>query len=459
MSPQPVNVKPEDVNITEQRGRYTVSIVSCKRVGIIHACLFAEAGFKVLCTDMNRNLISYVAKGKSPFLKSEVEPILKKYLKKGFLKAMNDVESTITQSDIVVIATPIKTDEKGNVSYANVEKACKRVGSNIHRGSLVIVVSVVGIGIIEGLIKETLENTSGLKVGVDFGLAYSPLLTGVEQTLEDAKNRKRIIAATDKTSLKKASAIIKTITKNDVVEAENVKTAEAATIFQIAQQDVGIALANELALFCEKRGIDYPQVQRLIEASKSDISLLSRLSSLTPPRETYLLLEEAENLGVKLRIPVVARELNEEMFKRVISLIREALKTCGKPLRRAKISLLGISQTPNTKDSIKPLTKKLVRTLERKGVKVRVYDPYFSSHELTEMGYPTKKNLTENMEGADCIVIMTSHERFKRLNLKRLKVIMKKPAAIIDLVGVVEPNKAEVEGFTYRGLGRGVKKR
>ena len=184
------------------------------------------------------------------------------------------------------------------------------------------------------------------------------------------------------------------------------------------------------------------------------LNTLSAIINIDPSLE-----EQAENLGAKLRIPVVARELNEEMFKRVISLIREALKTCGKPLRRAKISLLGISQTPNTKDSIKPLTKKLVRTLERKGVKVRVYDPYFSSHELTEMGYPTKKNLTENTEGADCIVIMTSHERFKRLNLKRLKVIMKKPAAIIDLVGVVEPNKAEVEGFTYRGLGRGVKKR
>lgn len=457
MSLPQVKVKVEDVGIAEKRGSYVVGVVGCTRAGILQACLFAEAGFRVICTDTNRNVINFVGKGKSPFLKFEVEPILKKHLKNVFLKATNDVENAVAQSDVVVISASAKVDEKGNVSYANIEKTCKRVGLNLHPGSLVIIASVIGIGVTEGLIKETLENTSGLKVGVDFGLAFSPFLINIGQTLEEMSSYKRIVAATDKTSLKTASAMMKTIAKNGVMEVEDVKTAEAATLFEVAHQDANIALANEFALFCEKTGIDYFQIRGLAETSEPNVFLLPRLNGLNPRREAYLLLEEAENLGVKLRVLTVARELNEETFKRVISLVREALKTCGKTLRRAKISLLGISQTPNTKDSVKTLTKKLVKTLERKGVKVRVYDPYFSSRELTEMGYHAKKNLTENVEGADCVMIMTNHERFKHLNLKRLKVIMKTPAAIIDLVGAIEPDKAEGEGFTYRGLGRGAK--
>jgi UDP-N-acetyl-D-mannosaminuronate dehydrogenase len=172
--------------------------------------------------------------------------------------------------------------------------------------------------------------------------------------------------------------------------------------------------------------------------------------------EPYLLLEDAENLNVRLRIPSVARDVNNEIIKHVANLVKDALKNCGKTMRRARISVLGISQTVNTKGPAKKTAKDVADILEARGAKVSLYDPNFARNETADMPYHFKKNLAESTEGADCIVILTAHDQFKRLNLRKMKLTMKMPAAIVDLEGVVEPNKIEKEGFVYRGLGRGV---
>ena len=97
-----------------------------------------------------------------------------------------------------------------------------------------------------------------------------------------------------------------------------------------------------------------------------------------------------------------------------------------------------------------------MRRLRAKGAIVQVYDPFFSQKELTEYAFPAKKTLTKAVEGTDCLLIAVGHDRFKRLNLRRIKFLMKKPSAIVDMGHVIDPVKAEKEGFVYRGAGRGV---
>jgi UDP-N-acetyl-D-mannosaminuronate dehydrogenase len=104
-------------------------------------------------------------------------------------------------------------------------------------------------------------------------------------------------------------------------------------------------------------------------------------------------------------------------------------------------------------------TDTFVRMLETKGAKTSLYDPLFSKNELLDATRALKRSLNEAVEGTDCIVILTGQDQFKRLNLKKLQALMKKPAAIVDLVGIIEPQKVEKEGFTYRGLGRGAGKK
>jgi nucleotide sugar dehydrogenase len=455
MSSGIIQTKPEEIDRPEKRGKYRVGIVGCGQNGILHAYLFAEAGFKVICADSDQTIVSLLSKGKTSFLSREMESRLRNHIKMKRLHATDDTKATVSNSDIIIIAISPKIDAKRRIDQSELEKACKQIGSCISRGSLVIIAGVVGLGTTEGLIKEILENTSGLKAGNGFGLAYSPTQTLSGQTIDSIMNHQRLVAAVDRNSLDTASTVLATITRN-VEKTQNVRAAELAVLFEATKQDVDAALANEFALFCEKAHVDLLESHRLATAGQEPYLPTPMMTGRDNPWEIYLLLEDAENLNVKLRMPTVAREINGGIVKHSVNLTKDALRSCGKSLRRARISVLGISRVQNVKDSPRKIVKGIVKSLEAKGSRVSLYDPYFSGDELREMSSQFKKNISESVENADCILILTGHEQFRRLNLKKLKVVMKMPAAIVDLEGVIEPDKVEKEGFIYRGLGRGV---
>lgn len=457
--PSIADKKPIETKNVGLNEKPTVSVVGCERNGILHACLFAEAGFKVLCADNDRAVVDRVSKAKVPFLKSEVEPILRRNLMDGRLKVVNDLENVSAQSDILIVTTAATMNEKGKIDYSNMERVLKRLGSNLHKNALIIITSVVGIGVTENVIKEILESVSGLKVSADFYLAYSPIPFPGEQTLNNLANSKRIVAALDKTGLEMASNVIGAITRTRLIKSLDIKAAEAAVLFEAARRNANLALTNEFAFFCEKAGIDYLAVQNLMA---TDIGAFAQpaLEWGNEQEALQMLVEEAENQNVKLRVSAVALESNKETLRHGVNLIREALKNCGKALRRAKIALLGASQTPNMADTPKNSMRTFVKMLESKGAKPVLYDPYLSRRTATDLEQTAfKKSLTEAVEGADCIVIFTGHDQFKRLNLRKLKLLAKAPAAVVDFEGVLDPKKVEEEGFVYRGLGRGVWKK
>ncbi|MEM3565581.1 MAG: nucleotide sugar dehydrogenase [Candidatus Bathyarchaeia archaeon] len=429
--------------------------MGCERLGLLHACLFTEAGFRVVCVDSDQAVVEHILKGKVPFLKHEVEPVLKKSLASGRLEVTNDLKAAAAQGNVITITTPVIVDDKGKVNYSPLEKILKLIGQCLRKEALIIITSVVGIGITEGLIKEVLESSSGFKAGSDFYLAYSPVLFPERQTLKGLLGCRRIVAAPDKASLEAALNVIKSVTNADVIQTQDVKIAEASTLFEAAFQNVNSALTNEFALFCEKLGIDYSVARNFLDPYVS-----VRMQSPSSNEALKILLEEAENLNLKLRISETAIELDEEILRHEVELIRDALKSCGKPLRRAKIALLGISQTPNTADIPKDSARKIVSMLENKGARLTFYDPYLSGKGLTDLEHMLfRKSLVETVEGADCIVILAAHEQLKRLNLRKLKLLAKMPAAIVDLEGILDPVRVEAEGFIYRGFGRGVWKK
>jgi nucleotide sugar dehydrogenase len=456
MSSKILHIKPEEINTAEKRMKYAISIIGCGQIGVLHAYLFAEAGFRVICVDADQTRVNNIIRGRMPLLKREIELKVKNHVKTGLLSAVTDFKSAVSQSDAIAIAVPVEIDAKKRIKYSNLENTCKHVGASLRRGSLVIVITPIGVGVTQSLIKELLENTSGFKAGADFGLAYSPIRVIRGQPLETFVDQERIIAAPDRDSLNAASSILENIAKNGVKKTENVKAAEAAALFNAVQQDVNVALAGEFAIFCEKIGLDYLEARKLVESGVYSTLSLPNLTYDNIRVEPYLLSENSEDLNFKLRVPLVAREANDLMIKHAVNLTKDALLNCGKTLRRAKISLLGISQIPNIKSSPKKSVKEIAKLLGAKGAKVGLYDPYFISDESSEIQYSLKKNLSEALEGADCILILTGHDQFKRLNLKKLKVVMKMPAAIVDFEGIVEPDEVEKKGFIFRGIGRGV---
>ena len=448
--PTVLHLKPEEIDTTEKRGKYTVSVVGCGQKGVLYATAFAEAGFKVICTDADQSLVKRLAKGKTPFSEREMESKLKNLMRTGQLSATNELKSAISRSDIIIMTIATKIDDKKGADYSEVESSCKQAGTGLRRGALFIYGDIAGFGFTEGVIKESLENTSGLKAGEDFGLVYNPIQVSEDQPVASIANQELMVAATDKTSLAAGSTVLSTITKKVVKQTLDVKTAEIAMLFKVAQRDANIALANEFAVFCENSDIDYFETLKLLDIHES--SFFPTIAEEENRSEAYLLLENAENLNTKLRLPALARQINEDMGRHAVNLTQNTLRSCGKTLRRARIAVLG---------TVKPKTaaENFVRMLEAKGAKISRFDPLFSKNELLDAPRELKRSLNEAVEGTDCMVILTGQDQFKRLNLKKLQAIMKMPAAIVDLAGIIEPQKVEKEGFIYSGLGRGTGKK
>ncbi len=433
--PTILNVKPEEIDSAEKRSKFQVSVIGCGQKGMLFAVAFANAGFKVICCDADASVIKKLAKGKTPFLQT-ADGNLKSLITNGQLSASNELKKSVSKSDITIITVPPRLDDKRKIDYSKALNTCKQVGSALHAGALVVYGDIVGFGFTEGAAKEILENTSGLKAGVDFGLAYVPIYHAVP-------NGQLNVAGVGKASLDTAINIVKMVNSN-VRQVSGVKTAELATLFRVAKQDADTALANELAVFCESANIDYFEVLKLLDLEGK--SFWPTTVEEKNKDYAYLLLESADSINAKLRLPALSRQINEDMVKHAVSLTQDALRSCGKTLRRARVAVLG-TISPST------ATGAFVKMLELKGAKVNLYDP--ASKRETLEATVVKSSLNEAVEGTDCVVILTGEEQFTSLNLKKLKPLTRAPSIIVDLAGAYEPQKAEAEGFIYRGLGRG----
>lgn len=438
-----MNLKTEEVDTPEKRAAYKIGVVGCGQLGLAYAVAFADAGFKVTCADTNQSLVNEVSKGKVLLSDRAAEAKLKRLVRSEQVVSTIDLKRAVAESDIVLLSVSPQVNVKKTLNYTEAEGVYRQVGATLQQGSLVVYLGVAGFGLTGGLLRETLENMSGLKAGRDFGLAYN-----AAQNAWAVGGQELIVAADDRASLNAASVVFGTITRIGVKKILGLKMAELAMLFAAAKRDTEAALANELAIFCENAGIDYDEIIALLK----DGGVLPTITEEDNRKEAYLLLESAENLNVKLRLPALARQINEDMIRHATNLIHEAMRSSTKTLRRARIAFLGAVKEESAASA-------LIELLESKGASVSVYDPQVGlNSQNEEPPQKLKRTLNETVEGADCLVVLGGQE-FKRLNLKKLHALMRSPATLIDLAGTVEPCKAEEAGFTYRGLGRGTWKK
>ena len=437
--PSVLRIAATDVDTGEKRSKYSVAVVGCGHKGIFFANAFADASFNVLCTDSDAAVVKKVAKGKTTFTMPEAQAKLKSHIATEKIDVTSELKKAVSKSDIIVIAITTKVDGQKNSDCTGVANTCKQVGAALHSGVLVVYGGIAGLGFMEGTLKEVLENASGLKAGKDFALAYSPILnTAVAPADLEFK-----VAATDEASLKTATTILTTLTKN-IKEVSGLKTAEAAALFAVAKQDATTALANELAVFCENANIDYFKV---LDALNLNIpEFYPTIAEEENKNQAYLLMDAADNINAKLRLTGLARQINEDIVRHAANLACDGLKSCGKSLRRAKVAVLG----PVIAESGSGL---FVKLLEQKGAKITMYNPNAKKDDTESEDIKT--SLNEAVEGADCIVLLAHSEQFNHVNFKKLKALVKSPAVIVDLAGKFDPAQVDTEGFIYTGLGRG----
>lgn len=451
-TPIKTSIDEKDIDSFEKCRSYTVSIMEGGNIGVLHACLFAEAGFKVISVNANPHTSELLRRGRT---RSFGKPYgrLKLYLEDGAIGASSDARKAASESDIIVVAVQPALDRKKKPDYSQLERVCKEVGMGLKEGALVLFVSPTGPGLVENSLRRILEQASGLIAGKDFRLASSPFKKGLESGEKEASKPLRVVGAIDEISLRTAWRVLRVVTKSDLMKVSSIKSAEVAHLFQSANVEMNLALANEQALLCERLGVDFFELLKVLNERRSFLPFPG-IRNDSVRRELCMLLEEAENTDTNLRLTLLAERVNDEMANHVLRLVRDALHACGKTARRAKVSIMGISQRPNGREAPGWIVKRIISLLSKRVRTVAVYDPHFSKKEMTDLGLEAKK-LSKVIEGTDCLVFLAAHSRFSRLNLRRIKLLSKKSPSIVDVAHVIDPSKARELGFEYRGLGMG----
>ena len=449
----------EEIYNAIKSGKLTVSVIGLGRMGLPLACLFADAGANVIGVDINRRIVDSINNGKCPLNGEGLEMLIGKFVKEGRLSATDNACDAASKSEVIIIIVPTLVNQENEPDYTAVEKACKDIGLGLNAGSLVIFESTVGPGVTEELVKPVLEAGSKLKAGADFGLAYSPLRGTAGRVLNDLQNYPRIVAGLNEQSLRVAKAVLSTIVKSRIICVSDIKTAEATKLFENVYRDVNIALVNELAIFCEKIGVDFKEIKNAANSQPychlhdPGIGVGGHCIPVNP----YFLIEKAYDIDAKVDLVKLARKANDYMPKHTIKLIIKALKECRKSIRRAKIVIFGISYKSNVGEARNSPAQQVIELLKQKGIKTVIYDPYFAKEELEELGYVAATKPERAAEKADCILITVAHDDFKKINLRDLARVMKKPAAVIDGCRILSPSDVKEVGLLYYGIGYGGK--
>jgi len=436
--------------------KLTMGVYGLGWMGLPTACLFLEAGAKVLGVDVDDRVIELLNAGKSPIEEKGVEPIIKRHIGSA-LSVTSDLRGAAALCNVIHMVVPTSTDAGHRPDYSTVEKVAHEIGFKLGPGSLIILESTVAPGITEEIVKPILERNSGLSAGKDFLLAYSPIRAMSGRALRDIKTYPRIVGGLDERSLNLASTVMGIIVEGGIIKVKNIRTAEAVKLFENVYRDVNIALANELACLCEGLGLDFLEIK---EGANSQPYCHLHVPGVGVgghciPVNPYFLIASGRRVGMDLRLVRYGRLRNDRMPGHTVELVEAALKECGRTLGRSTVAVLGISYRANVKEPRNSPSLEVIRRLRRMGAKVRVFDPYFGTGELEELGYVSSDSLERTIQGVNCLLVAVGHDQFKDLPLERLVQLMRKPACMVDAARLIDPEEARKHNLIYCGVGYG----
>lgn len=439
-------------------GKLTVGVYGLGRMGLPTACLFSDLGANVIGVDINPVIINQINNSNLPFEETGLRELLEKNIASERFVATTNTRGAAAKCDIILVIVPTTVDSRMKPDYSAVERAGRDIGFGIQGGNLIILQSTVGPGVTEGLFKEMIENASGKIAGLDFCLAYSPIRATAGRVLRDITCYPRIIAGIDEKSLDLASSTINYIVKSDIIKVSSIKTAETIKLFENVYRDLNIALANELALICESIGIDFYEAREA--ANSQPYSHIHKpgigVGGHCIPFNPYFLMDVAEKTGAKVKLIKASRKINDDMPSHIIKIILKAIRSCDKRVRRSTIAVLGLSYKSNVKEARHSPSINVIKMLTKKGIQTRVYDPFFSHEEIDSIGFNGASSAEMAVENADCVLIAVSHDKFKKLNWKRLTRLMGKPPCVVDGCNLLNRSFTKELGIRLTTLGSGL---
>lgn len=423
--------------------RESISLIGLGYVGMPIAVAFAKK-VNVIGFDLN--------KGKVELYKSGIDPTNE--VGNDVIKTTS-VEFTSNEEDlkrakfhIVAVPTPVNDDHTPDLSP--VEGASRILGRNLTKGSIVVFESTVYPGVTEEVCAPILEKESGLKCGVDFKIGYSPERINPGDKVHRLETITKIVSGMDEESLEEIAKTYELVVEAGVYKAESIKVAEAAKVIENSQRDINIAFMNELSIIFNKMGID---TQSVLKAAGTKWNFLKFYPGLVGGHcigvDPYYLTYKAEMLGYHSQIILSGRRINDDMGKYAAENLVKNLIKAGKPVKGAKVAILGFTFKENCPDTRNSKIFDIVKELREYSIEPIVADPVADSEEAKKL-YGIKFTDISEIKNMDGVILAVAHKEFSKFTIKDMNGFCGgEHKVLLDIKGILPRKEYEEAGYCY----------
>ncbi len=409
-----------------------IAVIGLGYVGLPVAAAFAEAGFKVFGFDIDRTRIAELKQGRDRTSEVDLEALA---LPK--LSFHTDAEA-LKGADFYIVTTPTPVDKSQRPDLTALTAACESVGGALAAGDVVVIESTVYPGATEETCVPVLEAASGLRVGRDFFVGYSPERINPGDQAHGLSAVVKVVSANDEATLATVSQVYGRIAKAGLHPLMSIRAAEAAKLVENIQRDINIALVNELAMICHRMEIDTGEV---LAAAGTKWNFLPFTPGLVGGHcigiDPYYLIHKTAELGYHPDVVLSGRRVNDRMGEFIA---QECLRLLfnTRPGRRPRVTILGYAFKENVPDVRNSKVADIVDTLRRYDVEVQLHDPVVAESDpriAAQLGLLPR----EQLQPADAVVLAVAHAPFAQAGWPLIVACLSDAAGpVLDVKSVLD---------------------
>ena len=385
-----------------------IGVVGLGYVGLPLAVALAEAGFQVIGVDLDPRKVDAIRRGQS-YIDDVPAGKLAPLVERGRITASTTFE-VLSQAQGVSVCVPTPLRKTGDPDLSYIVSATKAIVPNLHREMAVILESTTYPGTTREVLLPEFEAT-GLKVGIDFFLAFSPERVDPGRKDWTTDNMPKVIGGITPACTDVAAAMYEGAL-GAIIPVSSTEVAEMTKLLENTFRAVNIALVNEMALMCHRLGIDVWEV--IQAASTKPFGYMKftpgpGLGGHCIPIDPLYLSWKLKTLKYNARMIELASEINTNMPQYVVARVQDVLNERGKPLHGSRLLILGVAYKPDVDDTRESPALDVIGLLRQKGALVGYYDPHVPSIEHEDWGLRSAPDLLQAVAEADCTVIITDH--------------------------------------------------
>ena len=389
-----------------------VAVLGLGYVGLPLAVVFAESGFKVTGIDPIQSKVEQINKGKSYILDISDEQI-SKLVNSGNLSATTDF-SVLSNIDAVSICVPTPLRKTGDPDLSFILSVSESLKVYVHKGMVIVLESTTYPGTTREMILPKLEEESGLKVGEDFFLAFSPERVDPGRTDWTTTNTPKVIGGITPACLEVSKAWYSQSLET-VVPVSSAEVAEMAKLLENTFRMINIGMVNEMALMCDRLGVD---VWEVIEAAATKPFGFMKflpgpgLGGHCIPIDPLYLSWKLKTVNYSARFIELASEINTSMPRYTVSKVQDTLNQHKKALNGSKVLVIGVAYKANIDDLRESPALDIIHLLGQKGAQVSYHDPFIPALNHEDINMRSVPDLDEAIKTSDCVVIVTNHSDY-----------------------------------------------